>query len=68
MYGITYQLLCPATFAMYGIMYQLLCHVKVPASNGHLPNAASRMLDFIPAKAANRHGSFQICGDYYDIF
>ena len=22
-------------------MYQLLCHVKVPASNGHLPNAAS---------------------------
>ena len=30
--------------------------------------ADSRMLDFIPAKAANRHGSFQICGDYYDIF
>ena len=30
--------------------------------------ADSRMLDFVPAKAANRHGSLQICGDYYDIF
>ena len=29
--------------------------------------ADSRMLDYIPAKEANRHGSFQICGDYYDI-
>ena len=30
--------------------------------------ADSSMLAFIPAKAANRHGSLQICGDYYDIF
>ena len=30
--------------------------------------ADSRILDVIPAKAATRHGSFQICGDYYDIF
>ena len=30
--------------------------------------ADSRMLDFFPAKAVNCHGSFQICGDYCDIF
>ena len=30
--------------------------------------ADSKMLDFIPAKAVNCHGSFQICGDYCDIF
>ena len=30
--------------------------------------ADSKMLDFIPAKAVNCHGSFQICGDYCDKF
>ena len=30
--------------------------------------ADSRMLDFIPAKAVNCHGSFQIFGGYCDIF
>ena len=30
--------------------------------------ADSRMLDFIPAKAVNCHGSFQIFGDYCDTF
>ena len=31
----------PALAGHFFAMYQLLCHVKVPASNGHLPNAAS---------------------------
>ena len=30
--------------------------------------ADSKMLDCIPAKAVNCHGSFQICGNYCDIF
>ena len=39
-----------------------------PTANCLTRPADSRMLDFIPAKAVNCHGSFQIGGDYCDIF
>ena len=36
-------------------MYQLLCRVNVPVSDGHLPDAASQLLDPVPARADSDH-------------
>ena len=58
------HLLWPATFAMY---YFAMLKYLHPTATCLTRPADSRMLDYIPAKEANRHGSFQICGDYYDI-
>ena len=51
---------CTNYFAMLKYLHPTATCITRPAD--------SRMLDFVPAKAANRHGSLQICGDYYDIF